>query len=66
MNNKSNNNEKNKKDDNSIRIFKINDNQVKKKENKKIEEEEVFVRSNSYKISYYSDRNILEESEPDM
>ena len=66
MNNKSNNNEKNKKDDNSIRIFKINDNQVKKKENKKIKEEEVFVRSNSYKISYYSDRNILEESEPDM
>ena len=41
--------------------------QQKKKDNKKLKEkEEVFVRSNSYKISYFSDRNILEESEPNM
>ena len=69
-NNKSNNkanNEKNKKDDNSIRIFRVSESPAKKKDNKKLKEkEEVFVRSNSYKISYFSDRNILEESEPNM
>ena len=93
LNNKSiheklNNNDKMKKEENnSIKIFRINDSPhvSKKKENKKIKEikeikeikvkekdkdkdEDKFVRSNSYKISYYSDRNILEESKsvPDM
>ena len=62
-------NEKIKKEENVIKIFKINDGASKKKENKKAKEQkEMFVRSNSYKISYYSDRNILEESKsvPEM
>jgi hypothetical protein len=62
-------NEKNKNEENAIKIFKINDGPSKKKENKKAKEnKEMFVRSNSYKISYYSDRNILEESKsvPEM
>ena len=81
---KVNNNDKMKKDENnSIKIFRITDspNISKKKENKKIKEikekekdknknkdDDKFVRSNSYRISYYSDNNILEESKsvPDM
>ena len=62
-------NEKIKNEENAIKIFKINDGSSKKKENKKAKEKkEMFVRSNSYKISYYSDRNILEESKsvPEM
>ena len=58
-----------KKEENAIKILKINDGPSKKKENKKAKEKkEMFVRSNSYKISYYSDRNILEESKsvPEM
>ena len=54
--------EKNKKDDN-IKVFKINESPVRKKESKKrIEIQEEFITSNSHKISIYSDRNILEES----
>ena len=52
-----------KNDDNSIKIFKINENPNRKKEIKKYKEtENKFIRSNSYRISYYSERNIFEES----
>ena len=66
-NDKIRNFDKNKKDD--VKIFKINDNPKKKKENKNNKEakdkdnyEEKLVRSNSYKISYFTDRNFLEDS----
>ena len=64
-----NNKEKAKKEENSIKIFKINDSPMRKKESKKVRDtEEKSVRSNSYKISYYSERNFLEESKsvPEM
>ena len=61
--NEKKNNEKMKNDDNSIKIFKINENPNRKKEIKKYKEtENKFIRSNSYRISYYSERNIFEES----
>ena len=60
--------DKNKKDY-SIKIFKINDSPKKKKENKNNKEnkdkdkyEEKLVRSNSYRVSYFTDRNFLEDS----
>lgn len=56
--------EKCKKDDN-LKVFKINDTPVKKKESKKRlgkKDEEELVYSTNPKISIYSDRNMLEES----
>lgn len=68
VNEKELHNEKCKKGDtnaNAIKLFKKNDSPQRKKENKKvkenIKEEDKFI-SNSYTVSYYSDRNILEES----
>ena len=64
-NKKINNNKKQKKEENlSIKLYKKNDSPIiRKKNNKKIKEiKKSYFRSNSHKISYNSERNILEET----